>query len=844
MSGWYGSGQRCLSCGLESAEKAELVAVLIAFAALFFGMAVCVATQSPSGLSRSVSVLLMVQHLSVVGKLAGQQVPDSLTWVAELFSVLSMLNFDLQFVKPGCVVGALSFLTVYWATYGLVALSSVMFIVASLIRAQPWRSSNKRQEAVEMPTLAPSTTSSSTPTAASTTATTSRSATVPARQWPWQWRFRVRLSHSHLILCSVLYLRLSILTMEALQCTKVQLANSGPLVSVLTIDLTTRCYEGGHLITVILLVWPTLFLFCLGFPLLSAWLLYRSFYRAAKQAVRAGTIGNVQDDVADELSAADGVKLAQLQKEQSLDQAWLVTGASSSSCTTPAAASHPSTPRGHRGSPTDWMRPGQHAVTSGQSHPSRVHPNLSASSYSPRSPNSVAFDPNSTNASPRRPLTPMAFASWSPSTTVTRLTKQSPAHEMETVGHTKPASAQPAVVLSPIQYALRQLGADAARQEQYGYLFRQLKGECYYFRLLFVLTSFGFASASVLPASPTLRLFLTGVFFLADQLIVLLFVPFDQPWRNLLSAGLSWVGVIQCLVMLALVQMGLSNGTSTQLDLGHSTNSQAASANPSDALTGVSYIAAYYEMVLGLLWLASFVVVVVVHRQTIAQAVRGRAIAVRSCLSRRQRESHSDGHKRLESKSWQPAATDSSLTPPTPVSVELTHYRAIATPDALPSPPRHHMAAMDAVPEWTGADPFPSRPVNGTAPRLRPFVSRISESQLETDNEPDRRKEASSHPTDEDKADEAMSSPGLLSSLTNPLAAPGLAPVPSAHSQQTESMAGRVPLPAAPRSLPPVRVQRLISLPESSAPVFVAPLMPRLPGAVDTPAGSRRESQY
>ena len=260
------SGQRCLSCGLETTEKVELVALVIAFAALFFGMAVCVATQSPSGLSRSVSILLMVQHVAVVGKLASQQVPANLTWVAELFTVLSMLNFDLQFVKPGCVVGDLSFLTVYWSTYGLVALSSLMFVVASLIRAKPWRGVNSVQQMA----TEESSTRSSTSCPSAPAATTGSFSTSGPKQWHWRWHFRVRLTHSLLILCSVLYLRLSIMTMQALQCTSVQLETNGPLVSVLAIDLSTRCYHGGHLVTVILLVWPTLFLFCLGFPLLSA----------------------------------------------------------------------------------------------------------------------------------------------------------------------------------------------------------------------------------------------------------------------------------------------------------------------------------------------------------------------------------------------------------------------------------------------------------------------------------------------------------------------------------------------------------------------------------------------
>ena len=181
--------------------------------------------------------------------------------------------------------------------------------------------------------------STATPSSSSSASATP-TASSPRRQWQWRWRFKVRLTHSYLILCSVLYLRLSILTMEALHCTSVQLETDGPLVSVLAMDMSTRCYEGGHLVTVILLVWPTLFLFCLGFPLLSAWLLYTSFHRAARKAVRESLRVAVSDGSPNELSTAPSdIQMLQLQKEQSVNQVWL---RSSSGCTSPIAVSAPS----------------------------------------------------------------------------------------------------------------------------------------------------------------------------------------------------------------------------------------------------------------------------------------------------------------------------------------------------------------------------------------------------------------------------------------------------------------------------------------------------------------------
>ena len=806
-------------------------------------MAVCVATQTPSGLSRSVSILLMVQHLAVVGKLAGQQVPNSLTWVAELFTVLSMLNFDLQFVKPGCVVGALSFLNVYWATYGLVAVSAAMFAVASLIRAKPWREASGAQQVVE---IATGDVRSSTHPLPVRSVPTFAAASTP-RQWQWQSRFKIRLTHAYLILCSVLYLRLSILTMEALQCTHVQLTNDGPLVSVLAIDLTTNCYHGGHLVTVILLVWPTLFLFCLGFPLLSAWLLYRSFHQAARRAVGEGktttTDGAAQ---ADEPSDATG-HIHVLQKEQSVNRAWL--SSSSSGCTSPIANSAPATPIGTR-NVFDWTRPGRPLLTVANSR-SRVHAAVSSSSHSPRSVNSAAdYRPppdGSSSTSPRRPLTPAVFASRIPTAAIGKMVEDQPLStwtEGQLRGEAarqRPPSSLSSRALSPVQRMLRQLGSDAARQEQYGYLFRQLKGECYYFRLLFLLTSFGFASASVLPSSPILRLFLTGVFFLADQLIVLVFTPFEQPWRNLLSAGLSMVGAVQCMVMLALVQLGLSNGTSTRLDLGHSTASQAASVDPNNALTGVSYVAAYYELVLGMVWLATALVVAIVHRRYIHQTVRGAVSARTGWLSTKREENVREEHKRLESNTWQTAAPDRSSTPRSPADVELTKRQGASLLTAPATPSRQHVRALNDAHQATALTATSARlTIVKAASRTHQVTRSDSQSQM-----PISRELSTAHIIDEhqsaseDETEETLNaSPSLQSSLTMPLAT-------------STSPPARTSVPAVTRNPPPVRVQRLPSIPvayahiaHSTAHRTSASFAAVLPGAVETPAGSRRESQY
>ena len=445
------------------------------------------------------------------------------------------------------------------------------------------------------------------------------------------------------------------------------------------------------------------------------------------------------------------------------------------------------------------------------------------------------------------------FASWSPPTGLGKLeedqTLSSPTPGKipdETVQLKQPPPLD--VELSPIQRALRQLGADWTRQEQFGYLFRQLKGECYYFRLLFIFTSFGFASSSVLPTSPTLRLFLTGLFFLADQLIVLLFQPFELPTRNLVSAGLSWVGVIQCMVMLALVQLGLSDGTSTQLSLGHSTESQVDTAQPSDALTGVSYVAAYYELVLGMIWLSSTVVVAVVHRRHIYRGARIAAGALQEWFHPhgQPRLSESGSHRRLQStsNSWQ---ADCSKTPRSPVSVELTQQRRpVVMTDGRSS--SSSSRRLDDVPETIAADVIAPRPVHGAGARPRLVVRSESRSHSDADREtPTAQSEEENIPAVDDEADDSLgSTPGLLSSLTTPLAAPSLSAAVPILTNAPDWSANRPSLPAAPRNLPPVRVQRVSANPAMSTTTTqpTATLSTAgLPGTVETPAGSRRVSQ-
>ena len=701
-SAYYSLDQRCLSCGLQDAEKVELGILLILAVALFMAMAVCVATLSATGLSMAVAAILLLQHFSVVGKLAGQQIPSSYAWLTTLFSVMSMLNFDVTFVKPGCAVAALPFLSVYLVTLGLVVGTSGLFALASLIRARLWTLRQARQAKL----------------ASERGGGGAAGQAQPQPAMAWSWRFRARLMHSHLILGSILYLRLSTMTLQALHCTDVERDQAGGAVSVLLIDLTTRCYEGLHLPTAVLVAWPTLFLYCLGFPLLSAYLLYHHFHAAANRAadgsdppaaVDAAAVGaaaakakplplllfNNGEAGAVEMSAARSGRTA------AAAAAGAVSPLSSSGFSSPVACSAPTSPlasprglHGHRWAGTTPLlvyrrseslrSTGRRAVqamggeereavddsadatasaTSTASTPGTLTPEESKAdeeggspaagegqrrrlsrpvrvdTHSSRhpsrllSPSLVRLDhtspstPQSSSSSPypnavrqemqREQQQPRGVLLSSGAASSTASADGRVEHQPGVDGR-RPPPAQAKPRMGPSKLALRALVKDARRQELLGFMFRQLRGELYYFRLLLFVTSFGFACVAVLPTDPTLRLFLTGVFFLLDAAIVTAATPFDSRWRNCLSACMSLLGVLQIFVLLALVQLGLSSADGT-IDLGHSSASQMDSQEPSASLTGVSDAAQRFELYLGILCIVEAVVLAVVRRRSLCR---------------------------------------------------------------------------------------------------------------------------------------------------------------------------------------------------------------------------------
>ena len=455
---------------------------------------------------------------------------------------------------------------------------------------------------------------------------------------------------------------------------------------MLQIDLTTRCYEGNHLYSSFFFLFPMLLVYSIGFPLLCFWLLYRNFHGAVMHAVTSLIFSAAEEKGTSRVAPADadvfsrGAGSSEGEVEMSKLRSLKGAMPDSSKYVPPKLLmSHQSEP--HSAQYTNLPSPVSNAaVPSTGTRQVLIKRALLLSSSS----NGMDGSSGSTDEEQRAALAYDTL--YSPSTNVRSLQERQaalgPSDGSDTIGRAQLSRSPPQhyssrnatlsranssrqvvpvtsmrplfeIELPTIKFikassfsfatartrdeglmtsrkqrmeaaklALRQLGKDMRRQEMLGYMYRQLKGELYYFRLLFFVTSFGFAAVSVLPSDPTMRLFLTGVFLALDLFTTCSMTPFETGWRNVLSSIVSLFGVVQIFVMLALVELGISSSDGSGVDLGHSKTAQTDSSNPSSSLTGASDEAAKYELYFGILLIVDVLAIAYVHRKKIRMALR------------------------------------------------------------------------------------------------------------------------------------------------------------------------------------------------------------------------------
>jgi hypothetical protein len=106
-SEYYSSSSRCWSC---SAGNGEFIALVLTAFGVISVLCICVFALNSYRLATVAASFLILQSLVTVGQAGAQNLPASASWFGEAITVLSVINFNVRLVKPGCVVPRLSYL--------------------------------------------------------------------------------------------------------------------------------------------------------------------------------------------------------------------------------------------------------------------------------------------------------------------------------------------------------------------------------------------------------------------------------------------------------------------------------------------------------------------------------------------------------------------------------------------------------------------------------------------------------------------------------------------------------------------------------------------------------------
>jgi len=286
---YYSLNQRCYSCGSEVDQTSQMVSILTAAALVTLGLSVAVAILPATGLVRTVECFVVLQQVSEIGAKGALDLPAPADqYVATFFQYISVINFDLQILRPGCTVPEINFITLYLATLGLVALTGCLFFTACLIR---WFLLERRARFRAMLNNGDTSGMSDEQRLEAT-----KRALEMAKHEPQlaacvdgvfiitpREDFKRRVTHSFIILASVFFMKVTTMQMQIFKCAMAPAPTDAltadattPQHLYLEADYQTRCYEGEHLAAVILTC--ILFIcFTLGFPIGMFILLCRAF---------------------------------------------------------------------------------------------------------------------------------------------------------------------------------------------------------------------------------------------------------------------------------------------------------------------------------------------------------------------------------------------------------------------------------------------------------------------------------------------------------------------------------------------------------------------------------------
>lgn len=100
-SNYYQVGLLCLPCGTQSTARLEFILTILGCLLIYVLLSIAVAFGSTRLLSTIVGLFIGLQQFVQLGKSAINSKLGDITWLVQAFNTISVINFDLQFFKPG-----------------------------------------------------------------------------------------------------------------------------------------------------------------------------------------------------------------------------------------------------------------------------------------------------------------------------------------------------------------------------------------------------------------------------------------------------------------------------------------------------------------------------------------------------------------------------------------------------------------------------------------------------------------------------------------------------------------------------------------------------------------------
>jgi hypothetical protein len=278
---YYLLASRCYSCGSSTDQSGQMGGIISAAGLVMLILSIGVATLTAVHLVYLVTAFIILQQVSAIGAQGAASLPGSAgPALATFFQYVSVVNFDLQILRPGCSVPSFTFITLFLGTLGLISFTGLLFVLACLFRLciVRLRLGGARKLSEEERYLATEKALNSAKIDPATASQQNDLFVISPRE-----DFRRRLTHSLIILCTIFFLKLCTLQMKLLKCVyappptdALYATDDSVKYLYLEADFQTRCYQGDHL-WMLLLSLLLFVVYTLGFPWYTFVLLTRSF---------------------------------------------------------------------------------------------------------------------------------------------------------------------------------------------------------------------------------------------------------------------------------------------------------------------------------------------------------------------------------------------------------------------------------------------------------------------------------------------------------------------------------------------------------------------------------------